>query len=210
MCRSHLPTTGSLAGGALGFQGTNLLPESPDPLQLATSVTPAGWRHPARTVVIGTARVPHTPVHGFRAWVLMGCLPENQGGTTGVIQAGKMWPFRCSGPAATLWARGTQRHGIALDPTRIDTAASHTAGRLRSRASRMRRLGIPTAAWCDMRWRLLGRDTGERFDPALKRFERVLVGGHICKLSKPTCDGLTRSSAPPCTCQSHLRSLSRL
>ena len=39
-------------------------------------------------------------------------------------------------------------------------------------------------------------DTGERTEPALKRFERVLVGGALCELSPPACDVATTKQCP--------------
>ena len=35
-----------------------------------------------------------------------------------------------------------------------------------------------------------------RTEPALKRFERVLIGEHLCELSEPSCDVATTPQCP--------------
>ena len=191
------PTTGSLVGGQLVFiYGTNLQPEAPDPLVPASVVTIGGTACDVQRVLSSGTRLAcrtreysgfpaadmEGVVHGTPRWHDRGCDSGKQavsvlvkgvgGNIMGQWNAASRYCMRGNADrfCSFTWAWKSTPHIVSVAP----------------RAAAPGEMVTVSGAICAGDF--VNGDTGERTEPALKRFERVLVGDFICELSTPSCE----------------------
>ena len=197
------PTSGSLAGGQLvSIKGTNLLPESPDPLIPAAVVTIGGVPCVVQRVMSSSeklvcktgATTSSTSLDGVASWHPgwrgRGCEQKETDVSVKVLGVGGIITHRwnagsggCLGP----WAHHRCKFSYAwLATPSVMSVSPRTA----SPGDMVTVTGKTCAA------DFVDEVSGRRLEPALKRFERVLIGEYFCELSTPTCDTTTTKQCP--------------
>lgn len=197
------PNTGSLAGGTLLFlHGTNLLPEAPDPLVPAAQVTVGGVACDIQRVMSSSAKLvcrtgPSAAfdlldglVAGTPRWHDRGCDAGRQAVTVSVLGVG--------GDIMAKWNAGS-RYCMRSNANRYCsfTYAWHATPHIWAIEPRAASPGdLVTVRGAICAGDVIDGDTREVTEPALKRFERVLVGSFICELSHRVCDTATTKQCP--------------
>ena len=199
------PNTGSIAGGQFLFlHGTNLLPTSPDPLVPAAVVSIGGTPCDVQRVISSSVRlVCRTRAYTGAAigqldgvasaaprWYDSGCASGNVAVSVQVLGVGgnimAAW-----NSASRFCLRGNAHKFCSFT---YSWSATPSITSITPRSASPGDLITVTGKTCVADF--VNSDDGVRTDPALKRFERVLIGGHICELSMPTCDIRTTAQCP--------------
>ena len=200
------PNSGSLAGGQFFYiHGSNLLPPSPDPLVPAAVVTIGGTPCDIERVLSSSVRLvcrtraytgaPVGQLDGVASsaprWYDSGCASQQQ--AVSVLILGVGGNIMAAWNAASRFClRG---NGARFCSFTYAWSATPSITSITPRTASPGDLITVTGKTCvaDVRNPMTGARTE---DTALKRFERVVIGSHICELSTPTCDISTTAQCP--------------
>ena len=203
---AHRPqSTGSLAGGSLLFiYGTNLQPDAPDPMVPSSVVTIGGTPCDVQRVLSSGVRLvcktrPYSgfplaeldgAIHGWPRWADRGCDSGKQ--PISVTVNGKGGNIRAAWNSASRYCMRNNADRFCAFSFSWQSTPHIVSVTPRAAAPG----DLVTVAGATCAGDFINGDTGERTEPALKRFERVLIGGVACELSTPSCDAANTRQCP--------------
>ena len=196
------PNSGSLAGGQLlSIYGTNLLPESPDPLTPAAVVTVGGIQCDLLRVMSSSVKLvcktrPHAALRQLNGvassnpiWYDRGCDIGAQPVVVSVLGLGGDITGRWNAGSRYCLKGNVERRCMFSYAWLATPSITAISPRSASPGDLITVFGKTCAGD-------LMNALGERTEPALKRFERVLIGDTFCELSTPACDTSSTRQCP--------------